>query len=77
MNRQDVYEQWLRQKRTAGVPEEITERVMTLLEQDSRPRPLALRECRVVTPLAQAGLAAGALLVFLLRFVMLFEAAIG
>lgn len=77
MNRQNVYEQWLRRQRKAGVSEDIADRVMTVLAQDSRPRPLSLRERQIVTPLAQAGLAAGALLVFLLRFAVLFGAAIG
>ncbi len=77
MNKQQVYEQWLMRKRDVGVPEEIAERVMTVLSQDARPRRVSMGDHWIVTRLAQAGLAAGALMVFLIRFVMLFTAAVG
>ena len=76
MNKQQVYEQWLMGKREVGVPEDIAERVMTVLSQDARRRRVSTCDHWIVTLLTQAGLAAGALMVFLIRFAVLFEAAI-
>ena len=77
MNKQKVYQQWLKKKQAVEIPEDFAECVMTGIYHDSHRDDFSKWDQWVCTPLAQAGLAIGALLVFVIRFVMLFAAAVG
>ena len=77
MNKQKVYQQWLEKKQAVEIPEDFAKRVMTGICHDSHREHLSNWGQWIVTPLGQAGLAIGAVLVCMIRFVMLFAAAVG
>jgi len=77
MNKTQIYEQWLEQKRAVNVTPPSADRVMTALHRATQRKPASPWGQWVAAPWTQAGLTFGALLVFVLRFVALFATAVG
>ena len=77
MNEQDLYHRWLTHKKSVAVPDGFSEQVMRAIHQSCTTRSTTWWDRWVTTSLAQAGLAVAAVVAFLLRFVVLFNAAVG
>lgn len=77
MANHDLYEQWLRSRQSVKVPDGFTRRVMAAIQREDR-RPSVFRwETWGAALGVQIGLAAAAVVVFTLRFVVLFTVAVG
>ena len=77
MNKQKVSQQWLEKKQAVEIPEDFARRVMTGIRHDSHREYICKWDQWILAPLGQVGLAVAALLVFVIRVVMLFTAAVG
>ena len=77
MNKQEHYQQWLEHKQVVDVPQGFAQEVMTAINRKLHKQPVSWGESRVITPLTQFGLAAVAIIVFVVRFVLLFQVAVG
>lgn len=77
MANQDLYEQWLRKRRSVNVPDDFTRRVMTVIQREDRRQGVPWWEPWGAAPGVQIGLAAAAAVAFALRFAVLFTVAVG
>jgi len=73
----DLYDQWLRKRQPMQVPDGFTHRVMATIHKENQRSRSPWWESWVAVSLVQIGLAAAAAVVCVLRFAVLFTAAVG